>query len=240
MVDASRHVRGAACLSAAILVVVLLGWLGWVAFDRYTPPQHNPFKPLDLSHPIGWATGHKLDRLAQHPEQCFAVLDKAGVRYTRIDRANPQAECELRNALTLDRSLAPYSATLSMSCPLTAAVYMWERHIAMPAAQAILGEDIASIETFGSYACRRVNNASTGRWSEHASGDAVDIAGFRLANGRTISVDRHFGMETAEGRFLETVRDGACDLFSATLSPDYNALHKDHFHFDMGLFTVCS
>ena len=38
--------------------------------------------------------------------------------------------------------------------------------------------------------------------------------------------------DTPESRFLHEVRDGACDLFATTLSPDYNAAHRDHLHLD--------
>lgn len=39
--------------------------------------------------------------------------------------------------------------------------------------------------------------------------------------------------------FLRQVRDGACHGFSAVLGPDYNAAHRDHFHFDRGPYRVC-
>jgi hypothetical protein len=224
---------------AAVLAVIALLCLAAAALHHYTPPQHNPFKPLDLASEPGLATGFKLDRLAQHPQRCFDALDRVDVGYTRISREGAEPECAMENALTLGRSLVPYSATLSMSCPLAAAVYVWERHVVIPAAAEMLDEEITRIETFGSYSCRRVNGARTGRWSEHATGNALDISGFRLA-GRTITVEEHFGEPTAEGRFLEAVRNGACDLFSATLSPDYNAIHHDHLHLDMGLYTICS
>ncbi|MBF3247311.1 extensin, partial [Pseudomonas aeruginosa] len=45
--------------------------------------------------------------------------------------------------------------------------------------------------------------------------------------------------ESADGRFLRRVRDGACASFNAVLGPDYNAAHRDHFHLDMGLWKVC-
>jgi hypothetical protein len=226
-----------------LFVLATLGsaaWLAWQAFDRWLPPQHNPFKPLDLTLEPGWATGTKLDALANDLPACFAALDRAGVEYTQINRENDQPECALTDALTLDQSLTPYSSTLSMSCPLAASLHMWERHVVIPAAKSILGERIERIETYGSWSCRRVNSAATGRWSQHASGDAVDISGVTLEGGRRIMVLDTFNAETPEGEFLRTIRDGACGFFSVTLSPDYNALHADHLHFDMGLFTICS
>ena len=71
-----------------------------------------------------------------------------------------------------------------------------------------------------------------GLWSEHARANAVDIAGFRLEDGRRISVAADWNDRGDKGRFLRDVRDGACRLFSTVLSPDYNRAHRDHLHLD--------
>jgi hypothetical protein len=39
--------------------------------------------------------------------------------------------------------------------------------------------------------------------------------------------------------FLRELRTGACRFFDGVLSPDYNAAHRDHFHFDRGPYRVC-
>src|SRR5690348_4883750 len=113
------HVRKLVGMAA---VSVGLGFLGYLVFDLLTPPQHNPFKPVELTREIGFATGFKLDRLSQDPNACFAALNRAGIEYTRLDKAElikakldkdtSRPECRLENGLTLDRSLTPYSATL--------------------------------------------------------------------------------------------------------------------------------
>jgi hypothetical protein len=233
----NRHVRK--LLGMGVVTVLMALW-GWWLFNWLTPPQDNPFKPLELTTEPGLATGFKLDRLANNPTLCFQLLDEAGVKYTRVDRDGDQPQCGLHNALTLDQSLTPYSATLSMSCRLAASLHVWERHVVIPAAERILGQKVDRIETFGSYSCRRVNSASEGRWSQHATGDAIDISGFRLADGTRVMVKDAFGKDTSQGRFLKEVRDKGCSLFSTTLSPDYNKIHADHLHFDMGLSTICS
>lgn len=237
------HVRR---LAGMAVVTIGLCWLGAFAFSKLAPPQDNPFTRLDLDLPPGIATGMKLDRLAQSPAKCFAALDRVAIGYTPVDRKDPAyrkgggGNCELRDALTLDKSLTPYSATLTMSCPLTASLYVWERHVVLPAAERILKSKIVRIETYGSWSCRRVNHAKDGKWSNHATGNAVDIAGFTLADGRRVMIKDKFRDKGPEGQFLREVRDKGCDLFSATLSPDYNAAHADHLHFDMGLYTICS
>ncbi len=75
--------------------------------------------------------------------------------------------------------------------------------------------------------------------AEHASANALDISGFRLVDGRRIRLATDWAGESADGRFLRRVRDGACASFNAVLGPDYNAAHRDHFHLDMGLWKVC-
>jgi hypothetical protein len=233
----SLHLRR---LLGMALVTVGMSLAGWWVFNLLTPPQHNPFKPLDLTVRPGVVTGFKLDRLGEDKSACFALLDSADVSYTRLDKPSDTPECGIADGLTLDRSLTPYSATLTMSCRLAATLYMWERHVVIPAAEELLGQGVTRIETMGSYSCRRVNNAATGRWSEHARGEAVDIAGFTLDDGTRVLVKDDFAASDARGEFLRRVRDRSCGLFSTTLSPDYNALHADHLHLDMGFISMCS
>lgn len=216
-------------ISVPVLCIALFLWMA--------PPRHNPFAPIDLTESPGLGTWHKLTRAKKNPDLCFDALDKAEVFYTSLPDSTKGERCGLYDALTLDRSLAPYSATLQMTCAQTAALYTWERHVALPAAREILGSDIARIETYGSFSCRNI--AGTSRLSEHASANAIDVSGFRLADGRLISVKKDWDSKGPEGKFLREVHSGACDLFSVTLGPDYNAAHADHFHMDMGSSRAC-
>jgi hypothetical protein len=75
--------------------------------------------------------------------------------------------------------------------------------------------------------------------SQHATANALDIAGFRLADGRRISVLADWSDSGDKGRFLREVREGACKQFNTVLGPDYNAAHRNHFHVDMGRWQVC-
>lgn len=216
-------------LAVPVLFVVLFIWLA--------PPRHNPFAPVDLAQPVGFGTWHHLTRAKKSPELCFTALDEAGILYTPIDDSPIGERCGLYNALTLDQSLTPYSATIRMTCAQTAALYMWERHIARPAAVELLGSPIAEIETYGTFSCRNI--AGTSRKSQHANANAIDIAAIKLEDGRRISVKEHWGKGGREGAFLRHLHSGGCKLFSVALGPNYNAAHADHFHFDMGSGRVC-
>jgi hypothetical protein len=92
----------------------------------------------------------------------------------------------------------------------------------------------------GTTNCRRIAGGS--RMSEHATGNAYDIAAFRLASGRRVSLIDGWAGKADEQAFLREVRNGACDIFATTLSPDFNTAHRDHFHLDMArreFGTVC-
>jgi hypothetical protein len=116
---------------------------------------------------------------------------------------------------------------------------MFERHTLQPAAQALYGQSVARIDHLGSFACRNVYNRESGALSRHASADALDISGFRLADGRSVSVLKDWPKQNQDAQFLRQVRDGACEAFSVVLSPDYNAAHRNHFHVDVGRWSVC-
>lgn len=220
-----------------VFLFVMVGF-AW-AFDRFAPVQHNPTRPLSLSDPVGLATHFKLAALQETPEACFSALESGGVAFERLEDGAPGDPCGFRNALFLKQSVTPYSAPIRTSCPLAAGLNIWERHKLQPAARTHLGSELERIETFGTFSCRRMYGRKSGSYSEHARANAIDISGFRLSDGRLISVQADWRARNDAGRFLNEVFDGACDVFSVSLGPDYNAAHGDHFHFDMGPGSVC-
>ena len=107
-----------------------------------------------------------------------------------------------------------------------------EQRVIQPAAMRRFGSTVTRIDHAGSYSCRRLYGRGEGPFSEHATADAIDITGFRLADGTSVTVLGDWQDGGAETAFLRDVRDGACRLFSTVLSPDYNAAHADHLHLD--------
>ena len=199
-------------------------------------PQDLPWTPLDLGRPIGLFTGRKLAGLTHDFAQCRALLDRAGVAYTALPARREGPHCGYDDGVRLigggAREIALHPADVGVSCPVAAALSMWEWDIVQPAAQDIFGSRIVGIAHFGSYNCRRIYGREAGSWSEHATADAIDIAGFTLANGTRMTVAADWGGDTRKSAFLHRVRDGGCRLFSTVLSPDYNAAHHDHLHLD--------
>jgi hypothetical protein len=193
-------------------------------------PEHNPWAPLNLNDPPGWATRYKLAALRKDPTQCHAVLERSGVAFEALTPVG-EGECRREDRMILARApLAP--AVPQTTCALAAGFELWLRQGVQPAADALFGERVARIEHLGAYSCRRVYSRETGGWSEHSTGNALDIAAFVLADGRRISVRTDWDGGGEETVFLHRVRDEACKVFGTVLSPDYNAAHADHFHLD--------
>ncbi|WP_405053622.1 extensin family protein [Sphingobium sp. MK2] len=164
--------------------------------------------------------------------QCFAKLQSQDVAFTPLPDRTFGGGCSALNSVKLLDIGVPATNLGAMTCPLAANFAAWARYGVQPAARSILGAEIVRIETFGTYNCRPI--AGSGKLSEHAHSNAIDIAAFVLADGRKISVQQGWQGDRDTRQFLKTVHASACKRFNTVLSPDYNAAHHDHFHFDMG------
>lgn len=209
---------------------------GWLAEH----PQHDPWAPLDLSDPPGWATQRKLAALRRDPAECRAVLERSGVAFTALPAAGEGA-CRRKDRTVLGE--APFAPDApAATCAVGAAMVLWLRQGVQPAAAELLGSPVARVEHFGAYSCRRLYGRDEGPWSEHATGNAIDVAAFVLEDGRRVSVAADWTVQGDDAAFLRRARDEACEVFGTVLSPDYNAAHADHLHFDQesrGFGGVC-
>ena len=216
-----------------LAVVAFLAFLGWGYARNH--PEDLPWTELDLARPVGAFTGRKLAALGGEAGKCRALLRRAGIRFEALP-SRRSGQCGYDDAVRFSSdgalTIGYRPAGLGTSCPVAAGLALWEWHVVQPVALRRFGTKVAAVEHYGSYSCRRIYGRSEGAWSEHASANAIDVAAFRLADGRRISVLRDWKGEGAKALFLRDVRDGACRLFATTLSPDYNAAHRDHLHLD--------
>lgn len=215
----------------AILTAVLLYGRDYVREH----PQDVPWTALRLGDPIGKFSLRKLAALADNPAQCRALLGAVNAAEIAAPATIVSPDCAFSDGVRLvaakdEADFAP--AGVVTRCPVAAALLIWERQVLQPAAARHFGQRVAQIHNAGSFSCRRVNGRSEGRFSEHATANAIDILGFTLADGTRISVLEDWPGSGARALFLRDVRDGGCDLFATVLSPDYNAAHADHLHFD--------
>ncbi len=129
---------------------------------------------------------------------------------------------------------AGVSPPATIGCPLVAALDRWVTDAVQPAAIRYFGSRVIEIKQIAAYGCRGRNGDSYGAPSEHAFGNALDIAGFRLANGQDISVLRGWWQGTArEQAFLHAAFAGACAEFYTVLGPGSDRYHYNHIHVDL-------
>ena len=210
-------------------------------------PQDVPWTPLRLDDPVGRFTLRKLVSLSDDPAQCRSLLLAAGAADEIAPPRSVSPECTFSDGMRLtpaDGEAAFSPDGVVARCPVAAALLVWERQVLQPAAARHFGQPVTRIDNAGSFSCRRLYGRSEGRFSEHSTANAVDITGFRLADGTAIRVLEDWPRTGARALFLRDVRDGACRLFATVLSPEYNAAHADHLHFDQAArgrtgFGVC-
>ena len=187
--------------------------------------------------PIGGGTRDAVLRESADLRRCVAQLTAARVSFRPVpDRVNG-ATCGLTGGGVLGPDMGTVArmvpGEVEMTCRTALALSIWRRQSLEPAAREILGSDVVQIDHMGAYACRAVNNgAGSTRVSAHSRAEALDFAGVRLRDGRRIAVTGGWSGDEAEARFLRRIRDDACKIFGTVLSPDYNAVHRDHLHLE--------
>jgi hypothetical protein len=170
---------------------------------------------------------------------CFAELNASGARFTPLPDQEFGGGCTARAAVRLNDIGTPTTNLGPMTCNLARNYAAWVRHAVRPAARQMLGQEIVRVETFGTYSCRNIYGGRSGRLSQHAHANAIDVSAFVLADGRRVTVLAGWNGSDAEKQFLRAIRTSACRRFGTVLSPDYNAAHANHFHFDMSGQNYC-
>ncbi|MFN3946137.1 MAG: extensin family protein [Allosphingosinicella sp.] len=172
--------------------------------------------------------------------QCIADLRREEVEFRQLPDRTFEGGCMAIGAVQLTDIGTPVTNLGAMTCPLARQFARWTRESLQPAAQQWLGSPVRRIESFGTYACRPVNNREGARLSEHAFANAVDVAAFTTADGRRITVlDGWNSPDERVRQFLRAAFQGGCRRFNVGIGPDGDAAHRDHFHFDMGRGPYC-
>jgi Extensin-like protein C-terminus len=125
-----------------------------------------------------------------------------------------------------------------LRCPMASAIADWVRTDMVTLAQG-LGTAVSEVDNFDSFECRGRNRVAGAKLSEHGKANALDVRGFKLADGRFIALT-----DRAEPRALrEEVLHTVCARFSTVLGPGSDWYHEDHIHLDLaerrGGYRIC-
>jgi hypothetical protein len=164
-------------------------------------------------------------RRAPAKRETYAPPSAPAPRYEppKLGPSRPMPVTQVKAAVTPPATLA---------CPIVSALDKWVSESVQPAALRWFNQPVVEIKQISSYSCRGMVGAGP-HISEHAFGNALDIAGFILADGRKVMVKTGWNGRPEEAGFLHDVQGAACNVFTTVLAPGYNVYHYDHIHVDL-------
>jgi hypothetical protein len=195
------------------------------------------YAPFDLREPPNFFTSTHLHYIRDNPEKCFALLSRSEIAFDRQQYPLNDRGCGFEDGVMLRKQSVNYGGGVLLRCPMAASLVLWERHVLQQEAERVMKKKVRAVRSIGTFSCRNVNHRKEGRLSQHATANAIDISSFTFEDGSTATLLKDWN-NAERGEFLKAVRDGACRFFGGVLSPDYNAAHANHFHFDMG-WKIC-
>jgi hypothetical protein len=180
-------------------------------------------------------------------QACIGKLSAMGAVFKDIPRIDDGNGCGIDKPIALSEPLPGIKLKPegTMRCEAALALAHWMKESVIPAAASALKDNgqITAINQASTYVCRLRNNATTGKISEHAHGNAIDIASFTFENGKTVGIEPRHEDPTLIGAFQRTASASACLYFTTVLDPDSDAAHETHFHLDVlkrnGEFRYC-
>jgi hypothetical protein len=165
---------------------------------------------------------------------CRRDLEKMGVRFEELPTISKGRSCGIAHPIKVSgfQGGVQLRPAATLNCQMTRFFAKWVKNELVPSARYRYFSGIKSIHQLSSYSCRKMNSRSNNPWSEHAKGNALDIGGFILKNGKEIDVRKKSFFAFREKGLLKTVREDSCKYFTTVLGPG-DAYHGDHFHFDL-------
>ena len=139
------------------------------------------------------------------------------------------ADAVLLESVTLpDDTKVTFAPAATLRCTMAEQVALWLREDVLPAS-ASLGTQMRALEDYDSYECRGQNRVRGATLSEHGRANALDLRGFKLANGKMVELtDVNVAKE-----WRESLRASACARFHTVLGPGSDGNHETHIHVDL-------
>ena len=159
--------------------------------------------------------------------------DYGGPVYQSPQRASPPLGPARGRQTAANITPATLTPPATLACPIVSALDHWVGEGVQPAAMRWFGTPVTEIKQISAYSCRGMVGAGGSGISEHAFGNAIDIAAFTFADGRRVTVQEGWHGTPEEQGFLRDVHLAACDNFTTVLAPGYNAAHYNHIHVDL-------
>lgn len=227
----AKIATGCRPLLLPILILIGVGAAGCTSMDaRHSTETPPPEPPAVKARATSAQTLPHADADVQ--------LNALGIQYWRVADVESERGCEIENGVEIT-AIGNVKLTRPALLTQDMAIRMgrWVKEVLEPEALKNFGTQLAGIDVGGSYSCRNIygkpfGGRFAGRLSEHAFANAVDIGGFRLADGREVRYLRHWRTPGGPSQFLQGSSLAACEIFNTTLTPDYDRFHRNHIHID--------
>ncbi len=168
------------------------------------------------------SSGQKIGRICRD-------RDLQGINVGRVP--GKLSGCGIKDAVRLySVSGVQLSTPVVMECDTAHALKTWMDR-GMSRAVGRQGGGVVKVQVAAGYSCRTRNSKPGAKISEHGKGRAIDISGFRLADGSEVSVLKGWNARRYS-KAMRRMHKGACGPFGTVLGPKANRFHLDHFHFD--------
>lgn len=169
---------------------------------------------------------------------CLLELRLLGAEFSEAPpQTDPaQRDCGIARPIRLQQPLPgiDIDGGALMRCDTARHLAHWLRDFVRPAAAILPGQPrLIALEPGSTYQCRATVGGDRENLSEHAFGNALDIAAFRFDSGLRIAIQPRQNSGDLTEAFQRTVRGAACLHFTTVLGPDTNAAHGDHLHLDI-------
>jgi len=207
----------------------------------YAPGVQDPheddaaFEP-EPPHPYG---GTLPGRGSSPPAASYPQRNSSSAPYTLHEPVPPGVEEHVPLGPPRDPSVTAsvgpveVKPVATLACPLVSALDQWIATAVQPVALRWFHQPVVEIKQISAYSCRGMNGNPNAHISEHAFGNALDIASFVLADGHKVTVQYGWRGSPEEQAFLHDVQLAACNEFTTVLAPGANIYHYNHIHVDL-------
>lgn len=168
------------------------------------------------------------------PAACADLVAEGAIEASLETSLTPSPVCgtfipvRLTAVRLADGRMIPLKPAAISRCEMTVAAAAWMSEALAPAVAAA-GGLLSAIRIADSYNCRPRNRVAGAKMSEHGRGNAVDVGGFELGDGRVWTVAKG-GLPMA---LRASMKDSACTRFATVLGPGSDGYHEDHIHVDL-------
>ncbi len=201
-------------------------------FEAPLPPPRpagltpTPAAPQNRSEPPQvQAPEPSCQRALNSPKMITAAIPPV----TGPDGCGIDAPIKLEAIVLEDGSHVPLEPPAIIRCTLAEALDDWMREDVAVLAQKTGGSGLAKILGSEGYECRPRNRVQGAKLSEHGKGNAYDMLGIVLRDGRQLLIAH----ETEARDVMAQLNASSCARFMTVLGPGSDGFHETHLHVDL-------